>query len=49
MADNRVMVMHYMGNALRASYGLEDPTADHGGPMCYATYLRKMLKKILLG
>ena len=49
MADNRAMVMHYMGNALRATYGLEDPTADHGGPMSYATYLRKMLKKSFWG
>ena len=49
MADNREMVMHYMGNVLRVSYGLEDPTASHGGPMCYATYLRKMLKRSFWG
>ena len=49
MADNRAVVMHYMGNALRATYGLEDPTADHGGPMSYVRYLRKMLKKSFWG
>ena len=49
MADNRAMVMHYMGNALRATYGLEDPTANHEGPMSYVTYLRKMLKKSFWG
>ena len=49
MADNRAMVMHYMGNALRVTYGLEDPTTNHGGPMCYATYLRIMLKKSFWG
>ena len=43
MAVNRQKVMHYMGQAIRATYGVVDPTASHGGPFGYATYLMKLL------
>ena len=29
--------MCYMGPAIRATYGVADPTASHGGPFSYAT------------
>ena len=32
-----------MGPALRASYGVADLTASHGGPFSYKTYLSKLL------
>ena len=44
MVDNRQKAFKYMGSALRASYGVPDLTALHGGPFSYKTYLTKMLK-----
>ena len=35
----------YMGFALRAAYGIDDPTASHGGPFSFKVYLNKMLKR----
>ena len=49
MAVNHQRVMHYMGPAIRATYDVADPTASHGGPFSYATYLRKLLKKQFWG
>ena len=45
MVNNRQKVFKYMEAALRASYGVPDPIALHGGPFSYKTYLTKMLKK----
>ena len=49
MVENRQKVFKYMGSALRASYGVPDPTASHGGPFSYKTYLTKMLDKQFWG
>ena len=49
MAENCQKVMHYMGPAIRATYGVADPTASHGGLFSYATYLKKLLKKEFWG
>ena len=49
MAENHQKVMHYMGPAIRATYGVADPTASHGGPFSYATYLKKLPKKQFWG
>ena len=49
MAMNRQKVMQYMGQAIRATYGVVDPTASHGGPFDYATYLMKLLKREFWG
>ena len=49
MAVNCQGVMHYMGPAIRATYGVAHPMASHGGPFSYATYLRKLLKKQFWG
>ena len=49
MAVNQQKVMHYMGQAIRATYGVVDPTAFHGGPFGYATYLMKLLKREFWG
>ena len=38
-----------MGLALRASYGVPDPTASHGGPFSYKMYLSKLLNKTFWG
>ena len=38
-----------MGSALRAVYGVPDPTASHGGPFSYKTYLSKLLEKTFWG
>ena len=38
-----------MGLALRAAYGVPDPTASHGGPFSYKTYLSKLLEKTFWG
>ena len=38
-----------MGQAIRATYGVVDPTASHGGPFSYATYLMKLLKRQFWG
>ena len=45
MAENCQKVMCYKGPAIRATYGVADPTAFHGGLFSYATYLKKLLKK----
>ena len=49
MVDNRQKVFKYMGSALRASYGVPDLTASHGGAFSYKTYLTKMLKRQFWG
>ena len=49
MAENHQRVMCYMGPAIRVTYGVADPTASHGGPFSYATYLKKLLKKQFWG
>ena len=49
MAENRQKVMHYMGKAIRVTYGVVDPTASHGGPFSYTTYLMKLLKRQFWG
>ena len=49
MAVNHQGVIHYMGPAIRATYGVADPTASHGGPFSYVIYLRKLLKKHFWG
>ena len=49
MVDNRQKVFKYMGSALRASYGVPNPTASHRGPLSYKTYLTKMLKRQFWG
>ena len=33
-----------MGSVLRAAYGMPDPTASHGGPFSYKTYLTKLME-----
>ena len=38
-----------MGSALRAAYGVPDPTASHGGPFNYKMYLSKLLNKTFWG
>ena len=43
MIDNHQKVIKYMGPALRASYGVADSTASHGGLFSYKTYLSKLL------
>ena len=45
MVENKQKVLKYMGSALRASYGVPDLNASHGGPFSYKTYLTKMLDK----
>ena len=49
MVENRQKVFVYMGSALRAAYGIADPTASHGGPYSYKVYLNKMLKREFWG
>ena len=49
MVENRQKVFKYMGSALRASYVVPDPTASHGGPFSYKTYLTKMLDRQFWG
>ena len=49
MVENRQKVFVYMGSALRAAYGVADPTASHGGPFSYKVYLNKMLKREFWG
>ena len=49
MLENHQKVMRYMGQAIRAAYGVVDLTASHGGPFSYATYLKKLLKRQFLG
>ena len=49
IVDNRQKVFKYMGSALRASYGVPDLTASHGGPFSYKTYLTKMLDRQFWG
>ena len=50
MVDNRQKVFKYMGSALRASYGVPELTALHGGPFSYKTkMLTKMLKRQFWG
>ena len=34
-----------MGSVLKATYGIPDPTASHGGPFSYKTYLTKVMDK----
>ena len=45
MVENRQKVFVYMGSALRAAYGIANPTASHGGPFSFNVYLNKMLKR----
>ena len=49
MVENRQRVHKYMGLALRAAYGVPDPTASHGGPFSYKTYLVKLLERTFWG
>ena len=49
MVTNCQKVMRYMGQAIRAAYGVEDPSTSHGGPFSYAVYLRKLLKRQFWG
>ena len=49
MVDNLQKVMQYMGQAIRAAYGVVDPTASHMGPFSYAVYLKKLLKRQFCG
>ena len=43
MIENCQKVHKYMGSALKALYGIPDPTASHGGPFSYKTYLTKLM------
>ena len=38
-----------MGQAIRVTYGVVDPTASHGGPFSYADYLKKLLERQFWG
>ena len=38
-----------MGSALKASYGIPDPIASHGGPFSYKTYLTKLMDRSFWG
>ena len=49
MAENHQKVMRYMGSPIRATYGVADPTASHGGLFSYATYIKKLLKRQFWG
>ena len=49
MVDNRQKVIQYLGQTIRATYGVVDPTASHGGPFSYADYLKKLLKRQFWG
>ena len=49
MIENRQKVHKYMGSALKASYGIPDPTASHGGPFSYKTYLTKLMDRSFRG
>ena len=44
MVENCQQVHKYMGSVLRAAYGMLDPTASHGGPFSYKTYLTKLME-----
>ena len=44
MIENCQWVQKYMGSALRATYGVPDPTASHGGPFSYKTYLIQLME-----
>ena len=41
--------MRYMGQAIKAAYGVAYPTASHSGPFSYAVYLKKLLKRQFWG
>ena len=49
MVDNCQKVMQYMGQAIRAAYGVVDPTVSHRGPFSYADYLKKLLERQFWG
>ena len=49
MIENWQKVHKYMGLALKASYGVPDPTASHGGPFSYKTYLTKLMNRSFWG
>ena len=42
-------VHKYMGAVLKASYGILDPTASHGGPFSYKTHLTKLMDRSFWG
>ena len=44
IVENRQKVFKYMGPALKATYGVVDPRASHGGPFSFKSYLMKMMK-----
>ena len=49
MIENRQKVHKYMGSVLKASYGIPDPMASHGGPFSYKTYLTKLMDRSFWG
>ena len=49
MVDNHQKVMRYMGQAIRATYGVVDPAVSHRGPFSYTDYLKKLLKRQFWG
>ena len=49
MIKNCQKVHKYMGSALKASYGILDPTASHGGPFSYKAYLTKLMDRSFWG
>ena len=44
MVENCQRVHKYMGSSLKATYGVPNPTALHGGPFSYKTYLTKLME-----
>ena len=49
MIENHQKVHKYMGSVLKASYGIPDPTASHGVPFSYKTYLTKLMDRSFWG
>ena len=49
MVENRQKVFVYMDSALRATYGVADPNALHGGPLSYRDYLHNLLRRDFWG
>ena len=49
MVENRQKVFVYMDSALRATYGVADSKALHGGPLSYRDYLHNLLRRDFWG
>ena len=45
MVENRQKIFVYMDSALRAAYGVADPTVSHGGPFSFKEYLHRLLRR----